>query len=109
MSTLSDIKALIVDLIGHEVVDATLRALLNERLPWLTTGQVDAALLELQRTGVLTGAGGMWLPGDAELVECYNPEILEQLLNPGEFVEVDVDQLLAELEATLAKARSRSN
>lgn len=107
MSTLSDIKALIVDLLGNGVVDARLRALLNERLPCLTEDQVDAALLDLQRTGVITGAGGMWLPGDAELVECYNPEIVEQLLNPGEFVEVDVDQLIAELEAMLVKARSR--
>ncbi|CAI8974474.1 hypothetical protein EMIT047CA2_90179 [Pseudomonas soli] len=49
----------------------------------------------------------MWLPGDAEFVECYTPEIVEQLLNPGEFVEVDVDQLIAELEAMLVKARSR--
>ncbi|PZW54561.1 hypothetical protein F477_01346 [Pseudomonas sp. URIL14HWK12:I3] len=107
MRTLSDIKALIVDLIGNGVVDARLRALLNERLPCLTEDQVDAALLDLQRTGVITRAGGMWLPGDAELVECYNPEIVEQLLNPGEFVEVDVDQLIAELEAMLIKARSR--
>lgn len=103
MSTLPDLKALIV----NGVVDATLRALLNERLPCLTAGQVDAALLELQRTGVINGAGGMWLLGEAELAECYNPEILEQLLNPGEFVEVDVDQLIAELEIMLVKARSR--
>ncbi|MFJ4397325.1 hypothetical protein [Pseudomonas sp. NPDC089396] len=107
MSTLPDIKALIVDLIGHGVVDTTLRALLNERMPRLTADQIDAALLELQHSGVITGVGGMWLPGDAELVECYNPEIVEQLLNPGEFVEVDVDQLIAELEAMLIKARSR--
>ena len=107
MSTLPVIKALIVDLIGYGVVDATLRALLNERLPWLAADQIDAALLELQRTGVITGAGGMWLPGDAELVECYNPEIVEQLLNPGEFVEVDVDQLIAELEAMLVKVRAK--
>jgi hypothetical protein len=48
----------------------------------------------------------MWLPGHAEIVECYNPAIVEQLLNPGEFVEVDVDELIAELEAMLVKARS---
>lgn len=107
MSTLPDIKALIVELIGHGVVDATLRALLKERLPCLAADHIDAALLELQRTGVITGAGGMWLLGDAELVECYNPEIVEQLLNSGEFVKVDVDQLIAELEAMLVKARSR--
>lgn len=109
MGTLSDIKALIVDLIGNGVVDARLRALLNERVPCPTADQIDAALLELQHSGVITGAGGMWLPGDAELVECYNPEIVEQLLYPGEFVEVDVDQLIAELEAMLVKARSRKS
>ncbi len=67
-------------------------------------GDIDEALLELQRQGVIIGAGGMWLPGHAEIVECYNPAILEQLLNPGEFVEVDVDELIAELEAMLVKA-----
>lgn len=107
MSTLPDIKALIVDLIGNGVVDATLRALLKERLPCLAADQINAALLELQHSGEITGAGGMWLPGDAEFVEYYTPEIVEQLLNPGEFVEVDVDQLIAELEAMLVKARLR--
>lgn len=82
MNTLPDIKALIADLTGHGVVDATLRSLLKERVPCPTTDQIDAALLELQHCGVITGAGGMWLLGDAELVECYNPEIVEQLLNP---------------------------
>lgn len=105
MSTSPDIKALIIDLIGHGVLDATLRALLTERSPSLAAADIDEALLELQRQGVITGAGGTWPPGHAEIAECYNPEIVEQLLNPGEFVEVDVDELIAELEAMLVKAR----
>lgn len=104
-----DIKNLIVDLIGHGMSDATLRALVKEKSTRLAAGQIDEALLELQRSGAIIGAGGMWLPGHPEVAECYKPEIVEQLLNPGEFVEVDVDQLMAELEALLVKVRSRSN
>lgn len=106
MSTSPDIKSLIIDLIGHGVLDATLRALLTEQSPSLAVGDIDEALLEWQRQGVIIGAGGMWLLGHAEIAECYNPAIVEQLLNPGEFVEVDVDELIAELEAMLVKARS---
>ncbi|WP_236177120.1 hypothetical protein [Pseudomonas qingdaonensis] len=106
MSTSPDIKSLIIDLIGHGVLDATLRALLTEQSPSLVVGDIEEALLELQRQGVIIGAGGMWLPGHAEIAECYNPAIVEQLLNPGEFVEVDVDELIAKLEAMLVKARS---
>jgi len=106
MSTAMEIRSLIIDLIGHGVSDATLRASLKQRSTCLSADQIDEALLELQRSGVITGVGGMWIPGD-EFVECYNPEIIEQLLNPGEFVEVDVDQLIAELEAMLVKARSK--
>ena len=107
MNTLPDIKALIVEIIGHGVLDATLRALLNERSPRLDASEVDGVLLELQRTSVIIGAGGMWHPGHADIGECYNLEIVEQLLNPGEFVEADVDELIAELEAMLVKARSK--
>ena len=55
---------------------------------------------------MIIGAGGMWLPGHAEIAECYNPAIVEQLLNPEAFVEVDLDEMIAELEAMLVKARS---
>lgn len=70
MNTLPDIKALIVEIIGHGVLDATLRALLNERSPRLPAGEVDGALLELQRTIVIIGVGGVWLPGHADIGEC---------------------------------------
>jgi hypothetical protein len=83
MSTLPDIKALIIDLIGQGVFDVTLRALFTERSPSLVAGDVDEALLELQRQGVIIGAGGMWYPRHSEVLEYYNPEIVEQLLNPG--------------------------
>lgn len=106
MSTSPDIKILIIDLVGHGVLDAMLRALLIERSPNLAAADIDEAILELQRQGMIIGAGGMWHPGHAEIEECYNPAIVQQLLNPGEFVEVDVDELIAELEAMLVKARS---
>ncbi|QWA30533.1 hypothetical protein [Pseudomonas sp. RC3H12] len=107
MSTAMEIRSLIIELIGSGVSDAALRVSLKQRSTWLAADRIDEALQDLQHTGVITGAGGMWLPGHAELMECYNPEIVEQLLNPGEFVEVDVDQLIAELEAMLVKARSK--
>lgn len=58
MSTLPDIKALIIDLIGQGVLDVTLRALFTERSPSLVAGDLDEALLELQRQSVIIGAGG---------------------------------------------------
>lgn len=73
MITLPDIKALIIDLIGQGVLEVTLRAVFTERSPSLVAGDVDEALLELQRQGVIIGVGEIWYPGHAEVVEYYNP------------------------------------
>ncbi|BAP43413.1 sulfate adenylyltransferase, large subunit [Pseudomonas sp. StFLB209] len=73
--------------------------------------ELDAALVKLQFSGALrqlqSEKGGLWAmgPAEEELFENINPDVLEQILNPGEFVEVDVDQLLAELEAMIVRAR----
>jgi len=106
MNMTINIKILIVDLIGLGLSDATLRALIKKKTS-LAADQINEVLLELQFSSAIIGAGGMWLPGHADVDECYSSEIVEQLLNPGEFVEVDVDQLIAELEALLVRARAK--
>lgn len=43
-------------------------------------------------------------PPPEDLFEVTDPDVVEQILNPGEFFEVDVDQLLAELEVMRVRA-----
>lgn len=68
--------------------------------------------MELQLSGALhqfyTQSECVWAVGSGEEVfEDFSPEVIEQILNPGEFVEIDVDQLLAELDAMIARARTK--
>jgi hypothetical protein len=88
-----------------------LRDLVARQAPQVSRQELDAVLVELQFSGALhqlqSEKGDFWATGPAEeaFFENINPEVLEQILNPGEFVEVDVDQLLAELEAMIVRAR----
>jgi hypothetical protein len=111
MSNLPELEELILNLVGSGITNAMLRDLVARQAPQVSRQELDAALVELQFSGALhqlqSEKGGLWATGPAEeeLFENINPDVLEQILNPGEFVEVDVDQLLAELEAMIIRAR----
>jgi len=113
MSNLPELEALIMNLVGTGITHSMLRYLVARQAPQVTRQELDAALVALQFSGALhqlqSDTGCLWAVGPVEeaFFENINPEVLEQLLNPGEFVELDVDQLLAELDAMIIRARKK--
>jgi len=113
MSNMPELETLILNLVGSGITNSMLRDLVARQAPQVTRQELDAALVELQFSGALhqlhSEMGCLWAVGpvEDEFFEHINPEVLEQLLNPGEFVELDVDQLLAELDAMILRARKK--
>ncbi|HGM5583867.1 TPA: hypothetical protein ACKP2Y_000151 [Pseudomonas putida] len=113
MSNHLKLETLILDLVGSGISNTLLRELIAKQAPQVSRQELDATLVALQFSGALyqfqNEKGCFWAVAQAEeeLFEDINPEVLEQLLNPGEFVEVDVDELLAELEAMIARVRKK--
>lgn len=108
-----DLKALILTLVGSGISHSLLRGRIADLAPYVPYLELDAALVELHLTGALHQLHGetecFWAvgSGEEELFEGFSPEVIEQILNPGEFVEIDVDQFLAELDAMIARARTK--
>lgn len=107
------LEALILASDGSGISHSLLRSRIAEQVPHVSCRELDAVLVELQLSGALhqfynkaecVRAVG---PGEEEVFEDFSPEVIEQILNPGEFVEIDVDQLLAELDAMIARARTK--
>ncbi|MQG92830.1 hypothetical protein [Pseudomonas sp. MN1F] len=113
MSNLPELEALILNLVGSGITHSMLRDLVATQAPQVSRQALDAALVELQFSGALrqlqSEEGCIWAMGpmEEELFEHINPDVLEQILNPGEFIELDVDQLLAELDAMIVRARKK--
>ena len=109
-----DLKALILTLVGSGISHSLLRSQIDNQVPYVSCQEVDVALVKLQLSGELHQlhhqTGRVWAvgPGQEELFENFSPEVIEQILNPGEFVELDVDQFLAELDDMIARARKES-
>lgn len=109
-----DLKALILTLVGSGISHSLLRSQIDDQVPYVSCREVDAALVKLQLSAELHQlhheTGCVWAvgPGEEELFENFSPEVIEQILNPGEFVELDVDQFLAELDDMIARARKES-
>lgn len=107
------LEALILASVGSGIFHSLLRSRIAEQVPHVSCRELDAVLVELQLFGALhqfynkaecVRAVG---PGEEGGFEDFSPEVIEQILNPGEFVEIDVDQLLAELDAMIARARTK--
>lgn len=108
-----NLEALILASIGSGISHSLLRNRIAEQVPHVSCRELDDALVEFQLSGALhqfySKAEDVWAvdPGEEEVFEDFSPEVIEQILNPGEFVEIDVDQLLAELDAMIARARTK--
>lgn len=108
-----DLKALILTLVGSGISHSLLKNRVVKHAPHLSCQELDAALMKLQLSGVLHQlhhkAECFWAVGggEEELFEDFSPEVIEQILNPGEFVEIDVDQFLAELDDMIARAQKK--
>ncbi|WP_434603121.1 hypothetical protein J3P85_07295 [Pseudomonas sp. Z1-12] len=108
-----NLEALILASVGSGISHSLLGNRIAEQVPHVSCRELDAALGELQLSGALhqfyTKAECVWVVGpcEEEVFKDFSPEVIEQILNPGEFVEIDVDQLLAELDAMIARARTK--
>lgn len=108
-----DLKALILTLVGSGISHFLLRSRIDDQVPYVSCQELDAALMKLQLSGALHQlhheTGCVWAvgPDEDEIFEDFSPEVIEQILNPGEFVEIDVDQFLAELDDMIAQARKK--
>jgi hypothetical protein len=106
----------IVELAVGGIPAICLKQALDQDFPFLDQAQYHAALLGLQELGRLVGEvqEGEWCfktlddtDPDYQPLE-YSPEFAEQMIaaSCGEFVEIDVDEFLALLDAMIAEARS---
>lgn len=106
----------IVELAAGGIPATRLKQALDQDFPHLDQAQYYAALLGLQELGQLVGEDqqGQWCfktlddtDTDYQPLE-YSPEFAEQMIaaSCGEFVEIDVDEFLAQLDAMIAEARS---
>lgn len=114
MEKLSPIKNLILVLASGGVSGGDLRKNILAEHPACTDGEMFSALLSLQDGQRLKAEdkGGVWIytaidPEEAEIPE-VSPEFAEMLTaaDCGEWHEIDVDVLLAELDEMIRKAKA---
>jgi hypothetical protein len=112
---MNPLQALIVELAVDGIPATRLKQAASQAFPHLDEGQYLSALLGLQELGHLVGEalGGAWsfktfddTRPDYQPLE-YSPEFAEKIIaaSCGEFVEIDVDTFLAQLDAMIAKAQ----
>ena len=115
MKRLNSIQILIVDLAANGVRAIDLKHAVAHNFPQLEEAQYQSALLGLQELDCLVGEEmeGEWLfktldktRPDYQPLE-YSAEFAEKIIaaSCGEFVEIDVDNFLAQLDVMIAKAQ----
>lgn len=115
MKHLNPLQALIVDLAVNGVRAIDLKHAVAQAFPQLQEAQYQSALLGLQELDQLVGeeVEGEWFfktldktSPDYQPLE-YSAEFAEKIIaaSCAEFVEIDVDEFLAQLSAMIAKAQ----
>ena len=115
MTHMDPLQALIVELAVDGIPATRLKQAVSLAFPQLDEGRYPSALLGLQELGHLVGEEleGAWsfktlddTHSDYQPLE-YSPEFAEKIIaaSCGEFVEIDVDAFLAQLDAMIAKAQ----
>jgi hypothetical protein len=113
------LRILIIHLCSSGLSLADLREGLGRECPQVDEIQLQAAVRELQHEGLLVGheIAGKWtltaVANDVENREWpeYSQEFANRILaiEQEEFVEIDVDDLIAQLDAMIQKARARKS
>lgn len=115
MTNMNSLQALIVELAVGGISAARLKQAVIQGFPQLDEGQYQSAVLGLQELGYLVGEdlGGVWsfktlddTQRDYQPLE-YSLEFAEKIIAASceAFVEIDVDEFLAQLDAMIAKAQ----
>jgi len=113
------LRMLIIHLSSSGLSLTDLRESVEREYPQVDEIQLKAALHDLQQEGLLVGhnAAGEWMLAAVEN-EAKNsewPEYSQEFANrilaieQEEFVEIDVDDLIAQLDAMIQKARARKS
>jgi hypothetical protein len=113
------LRILITHLCSSGLSLTDLRESVGRECPQVDELQLQAALRELQCEGLLVGheTAGKWtftaVVNDAENPEWpeYSQEFANRILaiEQEKFVEIDVDDLIAQLDAMILKARARKS
>lgn len=115
MAELNEIHELILQLTKNPIESSTLRDEIRVEHPNLGEGAYFSALLGLQNARLLAAveASGKWeyttvQPEDIEEEE-YSAEFAEKIIaaDCGEWIELDPDTLIAELDEMLKRAKER--
>lgn len=115
MGEMSSIQTLIVDLAANGIRAIDLKHAVAHNFPQLDEAQYQSALLGLQELDCLVGEEmqGEWFfktldktRPDYQPLE-YSAEFAEKIIaiSCGEFVEIDVDDFLAQLDAMIADVK----
>ncbi|MCW2270736.1 hypothetical protein D3C77_203900 [compost metagenome] len=119
MSDITLLKALIVQRAMGGIGAAELRQQVMQQSPQLTEAALQSVLVGLQEEDRLCGheVEGQWMytaidkndPGYTPLE--YSPQFAEQIIAASceAFHEIDVDDMISQLDAMIAKARARQN
>lgn len=119
MNDINQVKTLIVQLSTRGVSATQLRNRVMLDHPHLSEAELQSAILGLQEEDRLYGqeVDGQWTftaidKSDPEYVHPeYSPQFAEMIIAAScrEFVEIDPDELIAQLDEMLKKARSKPN
>jgi|GEM_PF-1864871 len=115
MNDFNPLQALIVELAAEGTRAIDLKRAVASKFPALEEAQYQSTLVGLQELECLVGeeAQGEWFfktvdktSPDYQALE-YSPEFAEKIIaaSCGEFVEIDVDEFLAQLSDMIAKAK----
>jgi hypothetical protein len=113
------LRMLIIHLCSLGLSLTDLRKAVGRECPQVDESQLQAALHELQHEGLLVGheTAGQWtltaVVNDAEHREWpeYSQAFANRILaiEQEEFVEIDVDEMIAQLDDMIQKARARKS
>jgi hypothetical protein len=117
MVDLNPVQALIVQLSAEEVSEADLRAAVMQAHPELTEAGYQSAIFSLQEADRLIGreVDGDWTLAAIDKSDPnyahpeYSSEFAEKIIAVSceDFVEISADDLIAQLDAMLEKARAK--
>lgn len=112
---MNPLQKLILDLAVGGIPATRLRQAVNRGFPLLDEAQYQSILLGLQELGHLVGEDlqGEWFFKTLDITHPdhqpleYSHEFAEKIIaaSCGKFVEIDVDDFLAQLDAMIAKAQ----